>query len=195
MTAARSMSSPTTADLANAKRILRYLKKQPGLELIHKRDSKFELTCYSDASYASTAGYKSVTGSMAFLSGGLVFFNSQTQRNIAQSTSESEIIAMNSVAKHGVHFASMRGELGWDKLRTFKLLTDNRSALSLVPHGNYFSRSKHIAVRYATLRQWVQEGRLHLDFAASSRMLSGICIKYCVRETQDSIIRQISDFK
>ncbi len=196
MQAARKMAAPTKEDLVVAKRILRYLKKRPGLELTYKRDSRFELTCYADASYASTPACKSVTGSMVFLSGGLIHFNSQTQRIIAQSTSESEIIAINSVTKHGVYFQAMLTELGWmDQHKPFELLTDNRSALSLAANGTHSSRSRHIRVRYAALRAWIQEGRLRLDFVASINQLADVCTKSCTREVLESIITQVRNFK
>lgn len=194
MQAARRMSTPTEIGMANAKRILRYFKGKPILDIVYKRDSNFHLTCYSDASYATTAGCKSVTGCMVFLSGGLIHVGSQVQRIIAQSTSESEIIALNSVAKQGVYYLSMLGELGWPKLRTSKLLTDNRSALSHAANGNYSNRSKHISVRYAALRELVKDGRLQLDFVASVNMLADICTKFCTREVMQSLIWQIANF-
>ena len=128
---------------------------------------------------------------MAFLSGGLVHYNSQTQRILAQSSSEAEIIAVNTTAKQGVYLTNMMGELGWRHSRTFKLLTDNRSALSLVANGAFSSRSKHIAVRYSALREWAKEARFHMDFVSSGEMLSDICTKYCPRAVHDSLIQQI----
>lgn len=52
--------------------------------------------------------------------GGAIHFGSDFQRITVQSTSESELIAMNTTAKHGVYFAFMKGELGRGKLRTFR---------------------------------------------------------------------------
>eukprot|EP00903_Cladosiphon_okamuranus_P017944 g16511.t1 len=191
MMAARRMSSPTQRDLANAKRILRYLKKQPDQDITYRRDAKFELTLYSDASYAQAPGYKSITGSMAFLNGALVHFNSQTQRILAQSSSEAEVIAVNTTAKQGVYLTNIMGELGWRRQRTFSLLTDNRSALSLVANGAFSSRSKHIAVRYNALREWAKENRFRLDFVSSASMLADIYTKYCTRDTFNSLIKQV----
>ena len=88
----------------------------------------------------------------------------------------------------------MMGELGWALQRTFKLLADNRSALVLAADGSFSQRSRHIAVRYAALREWIQQGIITLDFVASINMLADICTKYCVRDVQDSLIRQISCF-
>ena len=83
------------------------------------------------------------------------------------------------------------GELGWHRLRTFHLLTDNRSALSLVANGAFSSRSKHIAVRYNALREWAKENRFRLDFVPSESMLADICTKYCTRDVFTSLIRQV----
>jgi len=178
-----------------AKRILRYLRGKPELEITYNKDSKFGLSCYSDASYArGNEKSRSVTGSIIFLAGGPIHFGSQLQRITAQSTSESELIAMNTTAKHGVYFAFMLGELGWGNLRTFKLFGDNRSALLLAASGNFSNRSRHIAVRYAALRDWIKQGIIELDFVASAQMLADICTKYCVREVQDQVMHQIANF-
>lgn len=132
-----------------------------------------------------------------FLAGAPIFFTAQTQRIPAQSTSEAELIATNNTAKQGVYFSSMMGELGWESLRTFLLLVDNRSVLSLAATGNFSSRSRHIAVRYAAIRSWVDDGTIKLDYVGTNNMLADICTKYlyCVRKVQDSLIWQIANFK
>lgn len=172
MQAARYMSKPREAHLGLLKRIFRYLRRRPALTLQYRRTSRFALTCYSDAAYATTQDYKSVTGSMVFLAGGLIHFGSQVQRITATSSSEAEIIALSTTAKHGMYFSSLLGELGWSKLLHFTLLTDNRSALSLISTGNFSNRSRHIAVRYAAIRNWVTTGRIKLDHVPTSEMLS-----------------------
>ncbi|CAB1104474.1 unnamed protein product [Ectocarpus sp. CCAP 1310/34] len=192
--AARRMSSPREGHLANIKSIFRYLRKRPNLSLVYRKDSRFELPCYSDASYASTKDYKSVTGSMVFLAGDLIYFSSRVQRIVAQSSSEGEFFTINSTAKHGVYFSSLMGELGWSQLLKFKLLTDTRSALSLFSNGTFSNRSRHISVRYEALRGWVSSSRIALDHVPSSHMLSDILTKSLVKELQDCIIRQVSLF-
>lgn len=112
MRAARHVPSPREAHFAQLKPIFRYLRKRPALPLVYRKSSHFDLTCYSDASYASTKDNKSVTGSMVFVDGGLIHFGFQVQRVTEQSSSESEIIAINSSAKHGFYFSSLMGELG-----------------------------------------------------------------------------------
>ena len=152
MKVVRHMSSPREVHLGQLKRTFRYLRKRPALHLQYMKSSRFELTCYSDASYATTKDYRSVTGPKVFVAGWLIHLGSQVQRITATSSNEADIIAMNTNAKHGLYFACLRSELGWSKLLNFKLLTDNRSALALISTGNVSNRLKHIAVRYSSLR-------------------------------------------
>lgn len=125
---------------------------------------------------------------MVFLAGGLIHFGSQVQGITAQSSSESEIIAINSTTKHSFYISSLMGEVGWSQPLKFKLLTDNRSALSLISPGNFSNRSRHIAVSYHALRSWVNEDRIALEHVPTSAMLSDILPRHLVRELQDSII-------
>ena len=110
MQVARHMSSPRQIHLGQLERIFRYTRKRPASPLQHKKNSRFKLTCYSDASYATTKDYRSVTRSMVFLAGGLIHFGSQVQRITATSSNKAEIIAMNTNAQHGLYFASLMGE-------------------------------------------------------------------------------------
>ena len=50
--------------------------------------------------------------------------------------------------------------MGWSKLLKFKLLTDNRSALALISTGTFSNQSRHIAVRYSSLRDWVRSDQI-----------------------------------
>ena len=133
---------------------------------------------------------------MCFLSGGLIAFSSSTQRIVAQSTSESELVALNSAAKEGIYISSLLGELGFRTCSSsFDLLTDNRSALSLASNGAFSSRSRHIAVRFASLREWVKDGRLALDFVGTKAMLADGLTKALARPIFESLIKQIENFK
>ena len=106
MQVARHMPSPREINIGQLTRIFRYLRKRPALPLQYKNSSRFEPTCYSDVSYATTKDIRSVTGSMVFLAEGLINFGYQVQRITATSSNEAEIIAINTNAKHGLYFAS-----------------------------------------------------------------------------------------
>ena len=87
------------------------------------------------------------------------------------------------------------GELGWSKLLKFKLLTDNRRALAFISTRNFSNRSRHIAVQYSSLRDWVRFDQISLDHVpTTTAMLSYILTKHLVQELQDSIIQQMGQF-
>ena len=103
--ATRHMAKPTSVHIAAIKRILRYLRETPNLAIVYKRGSSFDHTGYCDASYGmgDPKTMKSITGSMFFLAGRLINFSSQLQKITAQSTTEAELIALNTCAKNGLY--------------------------------------------------------------------------------------------
>ena len=51
-------------------------------------------------------------------------------------------------------------------------MSDNRGALHLASNSNYSNRSKHIAVRFAALRDWIKDELLIVDHVSSSNQQS-----------------------
>lgn len=195
MQAARHMAKPTTVHMTGVKRIMRYLRGTSNLPIIYKREGNFDLVGYCDASYGlgDPEKMRSVTGTMFFIAGGLVHFSSQLQKITSQSTTESEIIALNTCAKQGIYLSGILGELGWKHCRTFKISSDNRGALHLAANGNYSNRSKHIAIRFAALREWIRETRILIDFVSSKNQLSDILTKFCDKQTFNSLCTKVRD--
>lgn len=131
---------------------------------------------------------------MIFLSGGLVHFSSQLQRITAQSTSEAELIAMNTCAKHGIYLSGILCELGWPALRNFILHSDNRGSLILAATSNFSSRSKHIYIRFAALKDWITEGTIKAKHVSSADQLADICTKFCARPIFDMLMSKETAF-
>ncbi|GJX91785.1 putative ribonuclease H-like domain-containing protein [Tanacetum coccineum] len=86
---ARFQVTPKASHLNEVKRIFRYLKHQPKLELWYPRDSPFELDCdYKGASLDR----KSTTGGCQFLSRRLISWQCKKQTIVANSTTEAEYV-------------------------------------------------------------------------------------------------------
>ena len=116
---------------------------------------------------------------MFFLSGGLVHFSSQLQKLVAQSTTEAELIALNSCAKSGIYLLGVLQDLGWRNFKDFQIYCDSQGALVLAGNSKYSSRSKHVALKFVNLREWVKEKKLVLNFVSSKNQLSDIMSKFC----------------
>ncbi|GJT02159.1 putative ribonuclease H-like domain-containing protein [Tanacetum coccineum] len=91
---ARFQVTPKASHLHAVKRIFRYLKHQPKLELWYPRDSPFELEAFSDSDYAGASlDRKSTTGGCQFLSRRLISWQCKKQTIVANSTTEAEYVA------------------------------------------------------------------------------------------------------
>ncbi|GJS32124.1 putative ribonuclease H-like domain-containing protein [Tanacetum coccineum] len=91
---ARFQVTPKTSHLHAVKRIFRYLKGQPKLDLWHARDSPFDLEAFSDSDYAKASlDRKSITGGYQFLSKRLISWQCNKQTIVDNSTTEAEYVA------------------------------------------------------------------------------------------------------
>ncbi|CAM9859694.1 unnamed protein product, partial [Sphacelaria rigidula] len=174
---------PTSVHMGAVKRILRYLRGTPDIRITHSRNSSFEITGFCDASYGTgdPEQARSTSGSIYFLAGGVIHFSASVQKSSAQSTTEAELIAMNSCAKLGIYLCGIPGELGWRTFRSARIFCDNKGAPLLAGQGSYSSRSKHLAIRFAGLRDWITDDKIIIDHVSTKGQLSDILTKFLPR--------------
>ena len=76
-------------------RILRYLKRAPGLELLYRANGHLRVEGFSDADWAgSPSDRRSTTGYCTFLGGNVVSWKSKKQPVVVRSSAEAEYRAM-----------------------------------------------------------------------------------------------------
>nr|GEZ09471.1 hypothetical protein [Tanacetum cinerariifolium] len=79
---------------SSVKRIFRYLKGKPCLDLWYPKDSPFDLVAYSDSDYAGASlDRKSITGGCQFLGCRLISWQCKKQTVIATFSTEAEYVA------------------------------------------------------------------------------------------------------
>ncbi|GKD89687.1 hypothetical protein Tco_1365194, partial [Tanacetum coccineum] len=89
----RFQVTPKTSHLNTMKRIFRYLKGKPKLDLWYPRVSSFDLEAYSDSDYAGeNLDMKSTTGGCQFLGKRLISWQCKKQTIMATSTTEAEYV-------------------------------------------------------------------------------------------------------
>ncbi|UYV82828.1 hypothetical protein LAZ67_22000996 [Cordylochernes scorpioides] len=85
----RSMHDPTTQDIINIKRTLRYLNHTTNLGISYNGEMSFELNVYCDSDFAGDIKTrKSTTGYVVYLCGGPISWCSRKQPVIALSSTE-----------------------------------------------------------------------------------------------------------
>ncbi|KAH1134015.1 hypothetical protein GYH30_012429 [Glycine max] len=172
------MSSPTSAHLQAAYRVLWYLKGTPGSGIFLSATGTPQLRAFSDSDWAGCQdSRKSTTGFMVYLGSSLISWQSKKQSTVSRSSSEAEYRAL----------ASTTCELQWLTylLQDFRLkftkpatiYCDNQSAIQISINPVFHERTKHIEIDCHIVRQKVTMGLLKLLPVSSSLQLADIFTK------------------
>jgi hypothetical protein len=163
---ARFASNPSQDHVQAIKRVFRYLKGTVTLGIIYSSAyNSLYLQGYCDADYAGDlATAKSTTGYLFVLAGGPIIWKSKLQSILAQSSTESEYIAINTAAKELEFIRNILWELKVNikAQERFPLYTDNNGALLLASNPVFHERTKHISVRFHYIRELINKGLLDL---------------------------------
>ena len=128
---ARFASNPSIEHIIAIKRVLRYLKGTRHLGITYSYNNDLNIIGYCDADYAGDiASAKSTSGYIFYIANAPFMWKSKLQSIIAQSSTESEYIAINLAAKEAVFIINLMTELGFYK-EGYKLpiYIDNSGAL------------------------------------------------------------------
>jgi hypothetical protein len=172
----RFMQDPGKPHWEAVKRILRYLQgtKDVGIRLggISK-----PLTGFSDADWAANVdNRRSCTGYVFYLNNGPVSWLSKLQRTVAQSSTESEYMALATASNEAVWLKSLLNSLGVN-CSSVPLKGDNIGSLHLSTHPKDHARTKHIDVRHHLIRQYVADKIVSVEYVCSEENLADIFTK------------------
>ena len=174
----RFMHSPSQNHLSCAKRILRYLKGTSDFGIWYKDGMNEALLGYSDSDWAgSLDDSKSTSGYIYTLGNGPFSWNSKKQQTVAQSTAEAEYIACSSCANQGVWLRKLLEDLSLKQEEAMVILCDNTSAIAIAQNPVQHGRTKHIPVKYHSLREFEASGEVKLEYVTSEENLADIFTK------------------
>ncbi|CAN0003243.1 unnamed protein product, partial [Sphacelaria rigidula] len=148
------------------------------LPIVYRSSGKnLDLRGFCDSSYGNSGiegKMRSTSGNMFFLSGGLVHFSSSLQRITATSTTEAELIALARGGKFGTYLFNLLRELGWSSIRPSIILSDSQGALHLSSNANYRNESKHLAIRFYSLKDLVNSGKITINYIRTTEQLADV---------------------
>lgn len=159
-----------------AKALLRYLvgTKNHGIRL---GGSSETLKAYVDADHQGCLDTRrSTTGWAVTYNGGVIAWKTRKQPTISHSTAESEIIALDDVARDLVWERWALTSLGVLEPQATEILVDNRAAVDLARNRTAHDTTKHIHAKYLWVRQLISsshcflwsQGRWHYCLIVSS---------------------------
>ena len=171
------LDHPTEAHVKAVKDVMRYLRGTIDRGLVFKLNPKSDLVVYADADNGGCEdSRRSTTGFVAFWRNVPVSFYSKQQPITSNSTTEAEFIAAADAAKDGIYLRNILEELGVGS-GSFILYEDNQSAIQRMSNMKVTARTKHIALRYAFLRDYVQQGMLEVRYVKSEDNLADVFTK------------------
>ncbi|XP_062528652.1 copia protein isoform X2 [Bombyx mori] len=158
----RHQNSPNLNDLNNVKNILRFIKssKEKG---IHYSKGDNILRGFCDSDFAGDPDTRrSTSGFVIWMNGGPIAWSSRKQSVVALSSTEAEYIAAAECCKELLYIRDLVKEITNENL-DIEMRVDNQSAIWLMKKGIMNKRSKHIDVKYTTLKKRLMKTRLKLN--------------------------------
>jgi hypothetical protein len=190
----RRSSNPGPEDYNAVGRLLGYLTYTADYKLkLEANDSQAKILCFSDSDYADDkVDRKSQSGYIVKVGGRTVSWRSAKQASVAQSTMEAEFVAMAESFSEATFVKKLIDEMGVSKLSDpIELLSDNQAAISAVKNPVHHSRAKHIDIKYHSIREGCENGKLRVTYVPSVDNQADIMTKGLVKQAHIKIMTLI----
>ena len=121
---------------------------------------KDQVITYTDASWGSDIdSRKSVTGYVILLMGGPIFWSSQKQSIVAQSTAASEYVAGETTCMEVQHMQNILSSFP-EFNYPFLMLCDNQSAIILMKDPSCNKTTRHFGLKYHLVRDLIKKKKV-----------------------------------
>nr|GEU43254.1 hypothetical protein [Tanacetum cinerariifolium] len=158
----RFQVTPKTSHLQAMKRIFRYLKGQPKLDLWYPKISSFDLEAYLDSDYAgANLDRKSTTGGCQFLGRILISWQCKKHTVVATSTTEAENVAVAHCCGQVLWIQNQLLDYGFKIINT-KIYINNESTICIVKNLVFYSKTKHTKIRHHFIRDAYEKKLIHV---------------------------------
>ena len=172
------MQNPGKEHWVAVKRVLRYIKGTLTHGLVYRCSENFRLYGYSDADYAGCTETRKSTSGLVFLLGQCtISWRSKKQSIIAQSSTESEYVALCSAAQEAVWLRRLLAGIGFKQEGPTIIHEDNQSAISLSRNPRDHSRTKHIDVKFHYIRKAIEDKIVDVQYLCTTEMLADTLTK------------------
>ena len=176
----RFMEHPGPAHWNAVKQIFRYLKGTSRQTIRYGRstDTDNNIIAYCDADWAGDSdSCRSTTGYVTFYNHGPITWNSRLQPTIAKSSTEAEYIGLSTACDEVVWLRQLLLDLDQLPNEPTIIFEDNQSAIDLSYNPIHHKRTKHINVRFHSIREKIQEGVIQVKHISTDLQLADLLTK------------------
>lgn len=171
-------SSPQKEHLTAVYRILRYLKRTPGLGLFFEKGSIKNVELYTDADWGgSKIDRRSTTGYCTYVWGNLVTWRSKKQPVVSRSSAESEYRALSHGVCEGVWIMRLLKEIEAAPDEPIKVWCDNMSTIKIARNPIQHDRMKHVEIDRHFIREKLETKVIDLSHISSEKQTADIMTK------------------
>ena len=173
---ASHLQTPTQQHVNAAIRTMQYLHATRKLGLVYTgtddhSNTDFYGTC--DASHNTTWNAKGITGWAYHLNGGAISWHCKAQPLTALSSTEAELIAVDSAVRELRHLHKLLAEFKLQVTMPTIIGQDNQSTIKLCESTHFNARTKHISLRYHHCGDQQRAGILKLEYLPTADIHAG----------------------
>ncbi|CAN6458627.1 unnamed protein product [Victoria cruziana] len=162
------MHAPTDVHMRATKRILCYLKKNPGKGLLFTKSENMCIEGHSDADWAGPVDTRrSTTGYCVFLDGNLAIWRSKRQTVCARSSAEAEYRAVVMGITKLLWLKIVLRDLGMEATQPMKMICDNKTTINLANNPVLHDQMKHVELVRHFIREKIDSKELVLSYVRS----------------------------
>ncbi|PNX55775.1 hypothetical protein L195_g049405, partial [Trifolium pratense] len=180
----RFTSRPSNEHWQAIKRVMGYLKKTMTHGLHYQRFPAV-LEGYSDADWNTLSDDSKATSGYIFsIAGGAVSWKSKKQTILAQSTMESEMIALATASEEASWLRCLLSEIPlWEKPMPDVLIhCDSTAAIAKIENRFYNGKRRQIRRKHSTVRELISKGAVRVDHVRTDENLADPLTKGLARE-------------
>jgi hypothetical protein len=171
------VTAPREQDWLRLDRVMRYLFAHPGLGLKFSKHELMCMKCYCDAAFACHGEYRSRTGIIILMNGGVIVTKSSKQTLTTRSTPESELVALSDGAAMAMGCKNFYASIGV-AIPVITMMEDNKTALDYIAAGGpIHARTRYIGVKYYYAKQYIDAGDLVMMYCRTEEMLADVMTK------------------
>jgi hypothetical protein len=108
---------------------------------------------------------------------GAILWAARKQKTVAQSTCDSEYIAISEAARECEWLRMLAGAINFPQNEPTSLLTDNNAALILSKDPRFHARAKHINTKWHFVRELTDNGCIQVGYIPSKDNVADILTK------------------
>ncbi|SGY26756.1 BQ5605_C018g08774 [Microbotryum silenes-dioicae] len=175
---ARFSQSPSAAAWGAVKHAFCYLAGTLSHGLRYACGDPAPLVGYSDCNWgACVLSSKSTMGYTFVFAGAAVSWSSRLQSRVADSTCNTEYLALSHAGKEAIFLRQLFGELGLPSSRPVLIYGDNQGANALTKNPVFHAHTRHIRLCEHFVRDMVSLGDISVQYIATGEMTADIFTK------------------